>query len=858
MITSLNWLKQYIAVDLPPSEIGDLLTSLGLEVEGMEEIESIKGGLEGIVVGEVKECIKHPNADKLSLTKVDVGGEEPLQIVCGAPNVAAGQKVMVATIGTMLHPIEGEPFKIKKGKIRGEVSEGMICAEDELGLGNDHDGIIVLPEDTAVGTTGRAFYKIEKDIVYDIGLTPNRSDATCHLGVAKDLAAALKIQHGHSGQVKIPAAELPPFEGQGGLPIEVVVENTEACPRYAGISIKNVKIGESPDWLKKRLLSIGVRPISNIVDITNFILHELGQPLHAFDLDKITGRKVLVKTLPEGTKFRSLDEQERILSGQDLMICDSESKGMCIGGGFGGIDSGGTDTTKNIFLESAHFNAKWIRRSSTRHDLRTDAAKVFEKGSDPNGCVFALKRAAALIVELAGGEIASEIVDIYPKPIERAKIEVKYDYINTRIGADISPKKINEILSAMGMEITSETADGFTVSVPTDKADVTRPADIVEEVLRVYGLDNVPVPSQIRSSIVEREMPDPNEVRNAVGNYLAANGFNETMSLSLSESKYYKDILPINEEALVWVNNTSNVHLDIMRPTMLFSGLEAVLRNHNRQQPDLKLFEFGKTYRVQSAVSQSASPQSTSGSSLQSEDKRRAGINVKKLFDEQVHLTLFMTGQRYGESWRNPGKPEADYFSLKTFVENVLARLGISGYQQKPLPSPPQRGGSVPSSPPLEGAFAYAMNYHRGPKSMVMFGKVQPKICKKMGIKSNVFYADFDWGMLLKAAKKNSISLQELNKYPTVRRDLALVIGNSVKFADLAALARKVGKKLIKDINLFDVYEDEERLGKGKKSYAISFTFENPERTLKDKEVDKVMNELIRTYEEKTGAVIRR
>ncbi len=825
MTTSLNWLKQYIDIHLSPAETGDLLTSLGLEVEGMEEIETIKGGLEGIVVGHVKECAKHPNADKLSLTKVDVGGDELLQIVCGAPNVAAGQKVMVATIGTKLYPSEGEPFTIKKGKIRGEVSEGMICAEDELGIGNDHSGIIVLPEATPIGTTGRDFYKVENDVVYEIGLTPNRSDATCHLGVAKDLAAALKIQHGASGEVKMPVAELPSFSGTGGMPVEVVVENTEACPRYAGISIKGVTIGESPDWLKNRLLSIGVRPISNIVDITNFILHELGQPLHAFDLDEIAGRKIIVKTLPEGTKFLSLDEQDRTLSAEDLMICDGDAKGMCIGGVFGGLTSGVKDSTKNIFLESAHFNAKWIRRSSTRHDLRTDAAKVFEKGSDPNVCVYALKRAAAMIVELAGGEIASEVVDIYPNPIEPVRIEVAYDYVNRLIGADISPKEINAILQALGMEVVAANDQSFTVAVPTNKADVTRPADVVEEVLRVYGLDNVPVPNQMRSSMIERETPDPNEIRSAVGDYLAANGFNETMALSLSESRYYKELMPLDESELVWVNNTSNVHLDIMRPSMLFSGLEAVLHNQNRQQGDLKLFEFGKTYRRQQPAPEGEP------------------ADVTKLFAEQQHLTLFLTGQRWAESWRNPGKPEADYFTLKAFVDNVLARLGLSGYQQ---------------TAEQESPFAYCMNYHRGPKSLVKFGKVAPGICKKMGIKSAVFYADFDWDALLKAAKKNSISMTELNRFPTVRRDLALVIGNSVKFADLAALAGKVGKKLIKDINLFDVYEDEERLGAGKKSYAISFTFENAERTLNDKEVDKVMNELIQSYETKMGAVIRR
>ncbi|MCF8246624.1 MAG: phenylalanine--tRNA ligase subunit beta [Saprospiraceae bacterium] len=827
MTISLNWLKEYIDINLPAEEISNLLTSLGLEVEGMEEVESIKGGLEGVVVGEVKECWRHPNADKLSLTKVDIGTGDLLQIVCGAPNVAAGQRVLVATVGTTLYPTGSEPLTLKLGKIRGEESQGMICASDELGLSEDHSGILVLPADTAIGTTGRDYFKLEKDIVYEIGLTPNRSDATCHLGVARDLAAALQVQFGQTSGVKMPSVEN--FKvNNNSLPVAVMVENTEACPRYAGVTIKGVTIGESPDWLKKRLLSIGVRPISNVVDITNFILHELGQPLHAFDLDEIAGQKIIVKTLPEGTKFQSLDERERSLSDHDLMICDGDSNGMCIGGVFGGATSGVKDTTKNIFLESAHFNAKWIRRSSTRHDLRTDAAKVFEKGSDPNICVYALKRAAAMIVELAGGEIASEVVDVYPNPIENQLITVSFDYVNRLIGMEIPKEKINEILSALEMKIMAETSDSFTVSVPTDKADVTRPADVVEEILRVFGLDNVPAPAQIRSSMVASEKPDPNAVRNTVADFLAANGFNEVMNLSLSQSAFHKEILPKETSELVFVNNTSNVQLDIMRPTMLFSGLEAVVNNQNRQQSDLKLFEFGKTYHP-IADSTASNPQST--------------IRNPQYIEPQ-HLTLFLTGQRWPESWRNKEKVSADFFTLKSFVGNVLTRLGVgSGFQETAV---------------KDEVLAYGIKYHRGPQDLVVFGKVQPKVCKKMGVRGEVFYADLNWDALLAAAKKQSISFAELNKYPTVRRDLAVVIGKSVKFSDLAAVAKKVGKKLLKDINLFDVFEDETKLGEGKKSYALSFSFEDPTRTLQDKEVDAVMNELIEAFEGKLGALIRR
>lgn len=819
MTISLNWLKTYLDIDLAPEEISNLLTSLGLEVEGMEEVESIKGGLAGVVVGEVMECWRHPNADKLSLTKVDLGTGELLQIVCGAPNVAAGQRVLVATVGTTLYPTTGDPITLKLGKIRGEESQGMICAADELGMGEDHSGILVLPPDTPIGTTGRDYFKLEKDVVYEIGLTPNRSDATCHLGVAKDLAAALQVQFGQKEGVKMPAIDFSSFQNLESLaPVEVTVENSEACPRYAGVVIKGVTIGESPEWLKNRLLSIGVRPISNIVDVTNFVLHELGQPLHAFDLDEIAGQKIIVKTLPEGTKFLSLDDRERSLSDHDLMICDGDSKPMCIGGVFGGAKSGVKDSTKNIFLESAHFNAKWIRRSSTRHDLRTDAARVFEKGSDPNVCVYALQRAAAMMVELAGGEIASEVVDIYPKPIENQLITVTFDYVNRLIGMEIPKEKINEILSALEMKIVEATSDSFTVSVPTNKADVTRPADVVEEILRVFGLDNVPAPAQIRSSMVSSEKPDPNAVRNTIADYLAANGFNETMSLSLSKSMFYKEILPKEESELVFVNNTSNVELDIMRPTMLFSALEAVVNNQNRQQSDLKLFEFGKTYHP------------------------KGGESVK--YNEPQHLSLAVTGQRLPESWRNKEKISADFFSLKSFVGNVMARVGLtSGYQETAM---------------HDDTFAYALKLHRGPQDLVVMGKVQPKICKKMGVRGEVFFADLNWDALLAAAKKQSISFAELNKFPTVRRDLAVVIGKSVKFNDLAAVARKAGKKLLKDINLFDVFEDESKLGEGKKSYAIGFTFEDTTRTLQDKEVDSVMKEMMEAMEGKLGAQIRR
>ncbi len=813
MKLALNWLKEYTDINLPPQKVGEILTDIGLEVEGEEEIESIPGGLAGLVVGQVKECGKHPNADKLSLTKVDVGGDELLQIVCGAPNVAAGQKVVVATVGTMLYPLGGDPFKIKKGKIRGEVSMGMLCAEDEIGLGADHDGIIVLPETVSVGTLVKEHYELESDYVYEIGLTPNRSDGTNQIGSAKDLAAALKINYGHSGEVRMPSVADFKVDNHD-LPIDVTVENTASCPRYSGVSIAGVTIKESPNWLKARLVSIGVRPISNVVDITNFVLHELGQPLHAFDADKITGKKVIVKNLPAGTKFLSLDEVARKLIPTDLMICDGDSNGMCIAGVFGGLKSGVTDTTTNIFLEAAHFNAKTTRKTSFHHDLRTDAAKVFEKGSDPNITVYALKRAAQLIKELAGGKIASEIVDIYPTEIKRAEIKVAYKNVERLIGVAIPKAEIRAILEAMEMEFLEDGDTHFVVAVPTNKADVTREADLIEEILRIYGFNKVPIPTQVKNSVVATKRPSPQELRNTLGDYLSANGFNEMMAVSLSKSSYSKEILPVPEADLVYVNNTSNVTLDVMRPTMLFSGLEAIVHNQNRRSADLKLFESGKTYK-----------------------KTADG------FKESQHLSLFLTGQKASESWHNTKQAATDFYTLKAYVSNVLARLGMTGFQEDSL---------------KDDIFAVGYKYFRGQQVVAKFGKIQQKIAKAMGIKRDVYYADINFDALAKASKKHKIAYSELNKFPTVRRDLALVIDNSVSFNDIVRHARKTVKKSLKAINLFDVYTNEDQLGANKKSYAVSFVFEDPTKTLVDKFVDKEMNKLIQTFERNLNAQIRR
>lgn len=815
MKISLNWLRQYIDTkDLSPEVIGDILTSTGLEVEGIEEVESVPGGLRGLKIGHVVACEQHPNADRLSLTKVDVGTGTLLSIVCGAPNVAAGQKVVVAVEGAELHPTTGDPFTIKKGKIRGEASEGMICAEDEIGLGSSHAGIIVLPEDATVGMDARDYYGLSTDYVYEIGLTPNRSDATNHLGVAYDLAAALQINHGFTGHVQPPAVDAFKVD-DANIHVPVTVQNAAACPRYSAVVIAGVTVAESPDWLKQRLSAVGVRPINNVVDATNFVLHELGQPLHAFDLEAIQGGGVIVQTLAAGTKFQALDETERELHAEDLMICDAHGNGMCIGGVFGGISSGVKSTTTRIFLESAHFDAEWIRRTSMRHNLRTDAAKIFEKGSDPNITVYALKRAAMLIQELAGGQITSDVTDLYPVPKVPARIRVRYQRINELIGIPITPEQVYRILTAMDMRIAEDDGTAFTVEVPTNKSDVLREVDIIEEVLRIYGFNNVPIPSKVATSMVIAPDPNPTHIRNLVGDMLAAQGFHEMMALSLSESKYYAAGDWIANERLVYINNTSNVHLDIMRPTMLYSGLEAIANNHSRQEMDLRLFEFGRTY-----------------------------LTAEVGFEEVNRLSIVLTGRRHAENWLNTDASEVSFYQLKSVVDNVLDRLGLQGYQRETL---------VP-----EGEWAYGTRYFRGAKELVSFGKVQGGLVKKMDIKGTVFYANFHWDNVLGALPKKRVQFQPLNKYPRMRRDLALVVDNTVKFSDIAAIAAKAGKKLISDSNLFDVYVNDDQLGVGKKSCAVSFLFEDATRTLNVKEVDKVMEQIIANCESQLGAVVRR
>lgn len=836
MKVSLNWIRDFLDLDKTPAEIADILTSLGLEVEGWETVKPSQVDLDKVVTGLVVECERIPDTDHLSATKVDVG--DPRQpglrsIVCGAPNVAVGQKVFVALPGANVFSKDGQLFTIAERKVRGVLSQGMICAEDELGIGHDHAGIMVLPADTPLGVSAAQYLGQDADVVYEIGLTPNRADATNHLGVARDLLAWLRQNENPAATLRLPAA--PPIpsatrpEASGQSAIEVVVENPEACPRYTGVLIRGVEVKESPDWLKNRLLAVGQRPINNVVDITNYVRIELGQPLHAFDAGQIRGGKVLVKTLPAGTIFKSLDEVDRKLFAEDLMICDGESNPMCIGGVFGGATSGVTERTTSVFLESAFFNPKWIRRSMLRHNLRTDAAWCFEKGVDPNGCLTALYRAVSLIQQLAGGDIASEVTDIYPDPVPPARVPVEYGRMNALIGEELPASTYRNILTALEIGMEAETSTGFIAVIPTNKPDVTREADVVEEVLRVYGLDTVPMPAQIRTSVEITPRPDPDAVRNIAADFLAANGFNECMSLSLTNSAYHTGegaLLPFPKEKLVYVHNTANQGLDCMRPSMLFSGLETIRHNQNRQNPDLRLFELGKVY-----ASGQASPEGERG-------QGSAPVSV-----ETPRLSVFLTGAHTPESWQPAAKKEVDFYTLKTYVQNLLARLGISGYQETAVQDAP---------------FRLALRYHRGQHELVTFGSVSPAICRKMDIKNQVWFADFNFGYLLEALAGNRIQFRELNKFPVVRRDLALVVDKNVSFSDIRQQAAKTAKKVLKEVNLFDVFEDENKIGAGKKSCAVSFLFEDPEKTLQDKEIDGLMQQLQQTFEQKLNAIIRK
>lgn len=819
MKISLHWLRDFLDIHKTPSEIADILTSLGLEVEGFETVKPSPVDLDKVLTATVLTCERIPDTDHLSATTVDVGDGVVRSVVCGAPNVAAGQKVLLALPGANVFSKDGSLFTIGERKVRGVPSQGMICAQDELGLGHDHSGIIVLDEDTPLGINAADLFGMTSDVVFEIGLTPNRADATCHAGVAEDLFAYLKIHDNPELQLRdigfltdgledIPE-DMPEFP--------VAVENHEACPLYSGVVIEGIKIGESPDWLKNRLLAVGQRPINNVVDVTNYVRIELGQPLHAFDLDKVGGGKIIVTTLPAGTPFTTLDGVERKLTAEDLMICDGNSTPMCIGGVFGGADSGVSDSTTRIFLEAAVFDPKWIRRTMLRHGLRTDSAWTFEKGVDPDNTNLALIRAALLIQQFTGGVVASGFTYIYPVIQAPKAIHATYAAINRLIGENLDKERVHRILDALRIPCTDLTETGFYAHIPTNKPDVTREADLVEEILRVHGLDNVPIPAQIRSSMEVSSHPSPDMVRNMASEFLAANGFNECMSLSLTNSALFTGdhaVLPVPSEQLVYIHNSANQGLDCMRPTMLFSGLDAIQRNQNRQNPDLRLFEFGKTY----------------------------GRNGESMH-ERARLSLFMTGVHSPESWQPDAKKEVDFYTLKTAVNTLFARLGVSGFQETVL---------------QESPFQYALKYHRGPQELAVFGAVAPAILKKMDIKNPVYYADIDVESLLKAVGGNRIAFQEISRFPSVRRDLALVIDKSVTFNEIRQLATKTAKKLLKEVNLFDVFENETKLGSGKKSCAVSFVFEDLEKTLQDKEIDAMMSQLSGVFEQKLGAQIRK
>lgn len=814
MKLSLNWLKRYLKISYTPEKIAEMLTLIGLEVEGIDKVESIKGGLKGVVTGHVVTCEKHPDADRLSLTTVQIGVGDPLQIVCGAPNVAAGQKVMVATIGTVIYNDDGTSFTIKKGKIRGVESQGMICAEDELGIGHDHSGIIVLPAETPIGMPAAQYFKVEDDYVFEVGLTPNRSDATSQFGIARDLLAYLKVNENFTDELKDP--DISGFITERiAFNIDVELEDKVACPRYTGISIANVTVKESPDWMKKLLQAIGVKPINNIVDATNFVLNEIGQPLHAFDADKIAGRKVIVTKLSAATPFTTLDGVERKLGANDLMICDGNRSPLTIAGVYGGLNSGVTEETKNVFLESACFNATAIRKTSTLHNLRTDAAKVFEKGSDPNNTEFAIKRAASLIKELAGGEISNIIVDEYPKPIKMVEIRLNYAKVHQVTGVNIPAETIHTILQSMEMEIEPLNAESILVKVPTNKVDVIREIDLIEEIIRIYGLNRVEVPSRLMSTITYSTHPDKHKTKELISDFLSSRGFNEMMGLSLIESRFYDGLNITDADSFVAINNTSNVHLDIMRPEMLLSGLQSVAYNLNRQQQRLALYEFGKSY-------------------LKRDDGHR----------EQEYITLFLTGKKNEESWLTDAKSDRSFYDIKRAVLSILERLGINDGQFTEITD--------------DKRFSYGLSFDRGPITLATFGEVSKTVLQKVGIKVPVFYAELLYDNILMMASKAKTKVNEISKFPSMRRDLALVVDKNIPFSDIEQTARKAEKKLLKQITLFDVYINDQQLGENKKSYAVSFMFENPDKTLNDKEIDQIMTKITAQLEEKTKAFIRK
>lgn len=827
MNISFDWLKEYVDIeDMTPQQLDDLLTFSGLEVDSMEKVETIKGGLEHVVIAQVLTCEPHPDSDHLHLTTVDVGGERPLNIVCGAPNVAAGQKVVCAQIGTKIYTSDTEYYEIKKGKLRGAVSEGMLCAADELQLGTDHAGIMVLPDDAPVGMPAKEYFHVKDDCLLEVAITANRMDAISHIGVARDVVAVRNTREGKQLKIKWPeVADIAAPEGAAaGQAIRVTVEEPELCPRYTGITLRNVKVGESPEWLQNRLRTVGLRPINNIVDVTNFVMMEVGQPLHAFDADKIGGGHVVVKRLPQGTKFVTLDGVERTLDARDLMICD-ENEGMCIAGVFGGQKSGVSMETTNVFLESAFFNPVSIRKTSQRHTLKTDASYRYERTCDPNITEWALRRAVKLIRELAGGDICGQMVDLYPNKIERPTVEVNFRRMFDLVGQDIPLEAVRTALTSLDIEIVREDAEGMTLKVPTCKADVTRECDIVEEIMRIYGYNNIHIGTTVNSCLSYGKKPDPRKLKNAVSDYLTDNGFSEIMNNSLTKSEYYDENPDFPADRCIPIINPLSKELNVMRQTLLYSGLECIARNINYKIHDQKLYEFGRSY-------------------VKTDEAANQELPVTKRFNETEHVSIFLTGNMTPESWKM--KPaEADFFYLKAYVMDILHRMRVNM-------------GRVEMVPTQYKFFAEGLDIvlKDSKKLLGTIGRIGRETLKRMDIKQPVYYADLNWTLLLKGYPTKEVQYQEVAKFPEVRRDLALILKKDVTFAAIEQAAMQCEKKLLKRVSLFDVYEGK-GIADGFKSYAVSFILQDKDKTLNDKQIESTMAKIQKTLETQLGAKVR-
>ena len=816
MNISYKWLKEYVDFDLTAQQVCDALTSTGLEVDALEEVQSIKGGLKGLYVGKVLTCEPHPNSDHLHVTTVDLGKGEPSQIVCGAPNVAAGQKVIVADLGCVLYDGDQE-FVIKKSKLRGVESNGMICAEDEIGVGNDHSGIIVLPEDAVVGTPAAEYYHLESDWLIEVDITANRADGLSHWGVARDLYAWL-LSNGYETKMHRPDCSKFKVDNHN-LPVEVVIENQEACKRYACVSITDCEVKESPDWLKNKLTTIGLRPINNIVDITNYIMMAYGQPLHCFDADMVKGHKIVVKTMPEGTPFQTLDGVEHKLSDRDLAICNAEDP-MCIAGVFGGKGSGTYETTKNVVLESAYFHPTWIRKSARRHGLSTDASFRFERGIDPNGTIYALQQAAILCQELAGGKVSMDIVDVYPEPIKNAVVELSFEYVNNLVGKFLSPGVIKYLCRALDMEVKFENVQGLTLEIPAYRVDVTRPCDVVEDILRIYGYNNVEIPTQLKSSLVIKGDEDrKHKLANLVSEQLVGEGFNEILNNSLTKSSYYGD----KQDTLVHIMNPLSSDLNVMRQTLLFGGLESIQHNVNRKRQNLRFFEFGNVYTF--------------------DPEKKNDDDPMQAYKEQNHAALWVTGKRVEGSWAHKNE-DSTFYELSAYVENILRRIGV-----KP--------GMIVRKKSENDIFSSGLTIeNRGGKKLVEMGIITKKLQKQFGLDNPVYYAEMNWTALMKVIKKNEVLYTEISKFPAVSRDLALLVDNSVEFAQIEQIARQTEKKFLKKVELFDVYEGD-KLPAGKKSYAVNFILQDEEKTMGDKQIDAIMQKLIANIKKQLNAELR-